>query len=171
MPALGELQFDKKDYNRRLKDLKEYVDVKLDKLIIEKRSLLGAKRRKQAKINEYATTYSKFDSMMPEIVKQKVREQIEMLQEDLINIEQELAKVESQIIDPEGLKMNQEKFLNSLNMLEQQMRARNPVGKDLLAPEIFLNWEIDQQNRVFYRYKDPIELAHKYIKSTFGALD
>ena len=109
--------------------------------------------------------------MTPEIVKQKVREQIEMLQEDLINIEQELAKVESQIIDPEGLKMNQEKFLNSLNMLEQQMRARNPVGKDLLAREIFLNWEIDQQNRVFYRYKDPIELAHKYIKSTFGARD
>jgi len=169
--ALGELKFDEKDYNRHLKDLKEYVDVKLDKLIIEKRSLLGAKRRKQAKINEHATTYSKFDSMTPEIVKQKVREQIEMLQEDLINIEQELAKVESQIIDPEGLKMNQEKFLNSLNMLEQQMRARNPVGKDLLAREIFLNWEIDQQNRVFYRYKDPIELAHKYIKSTFGAPD
>ncbi len=65
--------------------------------------------------------------------------------------------------------MNQEKFLNSLNMLEQQMRARNPVGKDLLAREIFLNWEIDQQNRAFYRYKDPIELAHKYIKSAFGA--
>ena len=147
--ASGELKFDEKDY--------------------EKRSLLGAKRRKQAKINEHATTYSKFDNMTPEIVKQKVREQIEMLQEDLINIEQELAKVESQIIDPEGLKMNQEKFLNSLNMLEQQMRARNPVGKDLLAREIFLNWEIDQQNRVFYKYKDPIELAHKYIKSTFGA--
>lgn len=51
------------------------------------------------------------------------------------------------------------------------MRARNPVGKDLLAREILLNWEIDQQNRVFYRYKDPIELAHKYIKSTFGAPD
>lgn len=92
--ALGELKFDGKDYNRHLKYLKEYVDVKLDKLIIEKRSLLGTKRRKQAKINEYATTYSKFDSTTPEIVK---------------------------------------------------------------------------QNRVFYRYKDPIELAHKYIISTFGA--
>lgn len=37
--------------------------------------------------------------------------------------------------------------------------------------EKFLNWEIGQQNRVFYRYKDPIELVHKYIKSTFGARD
>ncbi len=82
--ALHELRFDEKDYNRHLKDLKEYVDVKLNKLIIEKRSLLGAKRRKQAKINEHATAYSKFDSMTPGIVKQKVREQIEILQEDLM---------------------------------------------------------------------------------------
>ena len=89
----------------------------------------------------------------------------------MINIEQELAKVESQIIDPDGLKMNQEKFLNLLNLLEQQMRGRKPVGKDLLAREIFLNWEIDQQNKAFYRYKDPIELVHQYIKSTFGAPD
>lgn len=80
--ALGELKFDEKDYSRNLKDLKGHVDVKLDKLIIEKRSLLGAKRRKQTKINEH--------------------------------------------------------------VLEQQMRARDPVGKDLLAREIFLNWEIDQ---------------------------
>ncbi len=67
---------------------------------------------------EHATTYSKFDSMTLEIVKQGVRKQIEMRQEDLINIEQELAKVESQIINPDGLKMNQEKFLNSLNSLK-----------------------------------------------------
>ena len=51
------------------------------------------------------------------------------------------------------------------------MINRKPVGKDLLAREIFLNWEIDQQNKAFYRYKDPIELVHQYIKSTFGAPD
>lgn len=169
--ALNELHFDEKDYKRCLELLKNYTDVKLDKLIVEKRSLQGVKNRKKTKLNEYADTYAKFDDKTPEIVKQKTREQFEMLQEDVINVEKEIAKVESQIINPEGLKMNQENFLNSLNLIEKQMRARNPVGKDLLAREILLNWEIDQQNRVFYRYKDPIELAHKYIKSTFGAPD
>lgn len=169
--ALGELHFDEKDYKRHIKDLKNYVDVKLDRLVIEKRSLQGAKNRKQAKINELANTYAKFDDKTPDVVKRKVREQIEMLQEDVINIEQELSKVESQIINPDGLKMNQEKFLNSLNKLEEQMRRGDPVRKDILAREIFLNWEIDQQNRVFYRYKDPIELAHKLLKTQFGAPD
>lgn len=51
------------------------------------------------------------------------------------------------------------------------MRAKNPVEKDIFAREIFLNWEIDQQNKAFYRYKDSIELVHQYIKSTFGAPD
>ena len=67
-----------------------------------------------------------------------------MLQEDVISIERELAKVESQIINPDGLKMNQEKFLNSLNILEEQMRRGDPVKKDILARDIFLNWEINQ---------------------------
>lgn len=169
--ALGELRFDEKDYERCLKYLKEYIDVKLDKLIIEKRSLQGAKNRKQAKINEHANTYANFDNNTPEIVKQKVREQIEMLQEDVISIERELAKVESQIINPDGLKMNQEKFLNSLNILEEQMRRGDPVKKDILARDIFLNWEIDQQNRVFYGYKDPIELTYKLLKCRIGAPD
>ena len=75
------------------------------------------------------------------------------------------------MINPELLKMNQKKFLNWFNSAAKQMRANNPVEKDILARKLFLNCEIDQQNRVFYRYKDPIELAHKYIKSTFGAPD
>lgn len=169
--ALGKLQFNEKDYKRCLKDLKYYVDVKLDKLIIEKRSLQGVRNRKKAKLNEYANTYTKFDSKTPEIVKQKTLEQIEMLQEDIINVEQELAKVESQIINPEGLKMNQEKFLNSLNLLEKQMRRGGPVQKDILARGIFLNWEIDQQNRVFYRYKDPFALTETLLKRINGAPD
>lgn len=94
-----------------------------------------------------------------------------MLQEDIINVEKELAKVESQIINPEGPKMNQENFLNSLNLKEKQMRTKNPVDKDIYAREIFLNWEIDQQNRVFYRYKDPIALTASLLKRINGAPD
>lgn len=85
--ALNELHFDEKDYKRCLKLLKNYTDVKLDKLIVEKRSLQGVKNRKKTKLNEYADTYAKFDDKTPEIVKQKTREQFEMLQEDVINVE------------------------------------------------------------------------------------
>ena len=93
--ALNELHFDEEDYKRCLKLLKNYTDVKLDKLIVEKRSLQGVKNCKNAKLNEYADTYAKFDDKTTEIVKQKTRERIEMLQEDVINVEKELAKVES----------------------------------------------------------------------------
>ena len=51
------------------------------------------------------------------------------------------------------------------------MRRGDPVRKDILARELFLNWEIDQQTRVFYRYKDPIELVRKLLKTQFGAPD
>lgn len=54
--ALNELHFDEEDYKRCLKLLKNYTDVKLDKLIVEKRSLQGVKNRKNAKLNEYADT-------------------------------------------------------------------------------------------------------------------
>lgn len=100
--------------------MRKYVNTKLDELIVEKRSLNGLKSQKEKRVDELAAQYSDLDRSTPEVIKTKLREQIEEIQNEVINIDDQLQKINGKIID-----LTQEKFLNHLNSLGLQMRAVN----------------------------------------------
>ena len=153
--TLDKIEFTEEDYNKFVKSMREYVDTKLDELIVEKRSLNGLKSQKEKRVDELAAQYSDLDKSTPEVIKTKLREQIEEIQNEVINIDDQLQKINEKIIDPTSLKLTQEKFLNLLNSANLKMRAGDPVQKDILARKLFLNLEIDQQKRVSYRWREP----------------
>ena len=153
--TLDKIEFTEEDYNKFVKSMRKYVDTKLDELIVEKRSLNGLKSQKEKRVDELAAQYSTLDKSTPEVIKAKLREQIEEIQNEVINIDDQLQKINEKIIDPTSLKLTQEKFLNLLNSANLKMRAGDPVQKDILARKLFLNLEIDQQKRVSYRWREP----------------
>ena len=100
--------------------MRKYVNTKLDELIVGKRSLNGLKSQKEKRVDELAAQYSDLDKSTPEVIKMKLREQIKEIQNEVINIDDQLQKINRKIID-----LTQEKFLNHLNSLGLQMRAVN----------------------------------------------
>ena len=100
--------------------MRKYVNTKLDELIVGKRSLNGLKSQKEKCVDELAAQYSDLDKSTPEVIKMKLREQIKEIQNEVINIDDQLQKINGKIID-----LTQEKFLNHLNSLGLQMRAVN----------------------------------------------
>lgn len=156
--VLDRIEFNKEDYDIFVKYMRKYVDTKLDELIVEKRSLNGLKSHKERKVDDLASQYSALAKDTPEVVKAKLRQQIEEIQNEVINIDAQLEKINEQIIDPASLKLTQEKFLNLLNSAGVKMRAGDPVEKDILARKLFLNLEIDNQKRVTFRWGEPFNI-------------
>ncbi len=140
--TLDKIEFTEEDYNKFVKSMRKYVDTKLDELIVEKRNLNGLKSQKEKRVDELAAQYSDLDKSTPKVIKTKLREQIEEIQNEVINIDDQLQKINEKIIDPTSLKLTQEKFLNLLNSANLKMRAEDPVQKDILTRKLFLNLEI-----------------------------
>ena len=163
--VLNKIKFTEKEYQGFLKDMKEYTETKLDDLIVEKRSLNGSKTNKERKVDALTLQYSMLGPETPEVVKKTLREQIEALQNEVIEIGHQIEKIDALIVDPESLKLTLEKFLNQLNTLDLQMKSGDPVEKDILARKVFLKLEVDQQKRVTYRLKEPLNLLFPNINS------
>ncbi len=166
---LDRIEFTEENYNEFVKNMKAYVDTKLDELIVEKRSLNGLKSHKERNIDELASQYSALGKDTPDVVKTKLRKQIEALQNEVINIDDQLRKINAQIIDPTSLKLTQEKFLNLLNSASSKMRAGDPIEKDILARKLFLNLEIDNQKRVTFRWREPFNIISDQCNSSKNA--
>ncbi len=156
--VLDGLKFSEGDYEKFARSMQDYIGIKLDELITEKRSLNGLKGCRERKIDELAVKYSEFGKDTPEIIRLKLHKQIEELQNEVINIDEQIEKINEKIIDPTSLKLTQEKFLNLLNSANLKMRVGDPVEKDILARKLFLNLEIDNQKKVSYRWREPFNV-------------
>ena len=168
---LDRLEFTEEEYNKLLKGMKEYVDTKMNDLIIEKRSLNGAKTQKSRKIDELAANYSNLDRTTPEVVRSKLRTEIETLQDEIISIDTKIEQINEQIVDPDSLKITQENFLKQLNSASLKMRSGDPVEKDILARKLYLKLEIDNKNKLTIRYREPFNLLVKNHLNGSGARD
>lgn len=139
------------------------------RIYIEKRSLNGAKTQKSRKIDELAANYSNLDRTTPEVVRSKLRTEIETLQDDIISIDTKIEQINEQIIDPDSLKITQENFLKQLNSASLKMRSGDPVERDILARKLYLKLEIDNKNKLTIRYREPFNLLVKNHLNGFGA--
>jgi hypothetical protein len=68
--------------------------------------------------------------------------------------------------NPEKLRLDLEKFSNSLNSLINRLEKGDLVEKDILVRNRLKNLEIDAQKRVIYRYKSPFNFIFEPEFST-----
>ena len=83
----------------------DYADTRMNDLIIEKHSLNGAKTQKNRKIDELLASYSALDRGTPEVVRKKLRKNIETLQDEVVSIDGKIEQIDEQIVDPGSLKV------------------------------------------------------------------
>ncbi|MDO5480467.1 MAG: hypothetical protein Q4F58_02245 [Candidatus Saccharibacteria bacterium] len=65
----------------------------------------------------------------------------------------EIAELTDKIKRPEQILLTETEFLNLLKNAPQQMRNYDFVGKDILLRSIFLNLQIDKQNKASFLCK------------------
>ena len=88
------------------------------------------------------------------------------LQNNVVNIDERIKQIEAKIKNPEKLRLDLEKFSNSLNSLINRLEKGDLVEKDILVRNMVSNLEIDAQKRVIYRYKSPFNFIFEPEFST-----
>ena len=81
------------------------------------------------------------------------KQKIEELQANIVRLESEIEELTDKIKRPEQILLTETEFLNLLKNAPQQMRNYDFVGKDILLRSIFLNLQIDKQNKASFLCK------------------
>ena len=111
------------------------------------------------------------DKSTPEIVRTKLRKEIESLQDEIINLDTKIERIDEKIVDPDSLKITQENFLKQLNSASFKMGSGDPAEKDILARKLYLKLEVDNKNKLSIRYREPFSLLVKNHLNGSGARD
>jgi hypothetical protein len=122
-----------------------YTDAKMNDILARKGSIQAEKNNKQRQIDALTEQYTELGKSAAKQAKDRIKQQIDARQLEIIKLDDELTEVNGKIVNPSKLKLTAENFLNSLNSLDLQMKAADMLQMDLLARKIFLNLEIDQQ--------------------------
>lgn len=146
----------KYDFTSFIYDMSEYADKKMQEATVEKHELLGQRTQKQRKIDNLAEKYAELDKESPKAVKDKLKKDMADLQNDVVNIDERIKQIEAKIKNPEKLRLDLEKFLNSLNSLINRLEQGDLVEKDILVRNMVSNLEIDAQKRWFTDINHPL---------------
>ncbi len=144
----------KYDFTSFIYDMSEYADKKMQEATVEKHELLGQRTQKQRKIDNLAEKYAELDKESPKAVKDKLKKDMADLQNDVVNIDERIKQIEAKIKNPEKLRLDLEKFLNSLNSLINRLEQGDLVEKDFWC-EIWFRTSKLMHKKVIYRYKSP----------------
>ena len=153
---LSKLHFTESQYADFVKNMREYIDVKMEDILAQKRSLQAKKNNKQHQIDALAQQYAGLGKDAPQAAKDRVKQQLNAKKIEMTRLDDEL-EINEKIVDSAKLKLTAENFLNLLNSLDLQMRAADMLQMDVLARKIFLNLKIDQQKTILYRHKEPFQ--------------
>lgn len=145
--------------------MRTYTDAKMDDILARKRSVQVEMNNKQRQIDALAEQYTELGKDAPKQAKDRIKQQIDARQLEIIKLDDELTEINEKIVNPSKLKLTAENFLNSINSLDLQMKAADMLQMDLLTRKIFLNLEINHQKTVLYRYKEPFQMLISGLNS------
>lgn len=153
--VLDELKPTKADYEKYLAVANKYATEKTDELRVEKRSLSGrlAHLRKEVEEEERSYKAISLNPNTPQATLTSSTQRLTTLQNEIVDLEDEIAEITTKLKKPEQAVMSEKEFLNFLKTAADEMRKRNMVGKDILFRKIFLNAQINKQNEVVFLCK------------------
>lgn len=153
--VLDKIKPTKQDYKRYLEVASTYTEEKKDELSQERRSKLGALSSYKQELTEKTEAYKAMSKRgnAPGAALDSSKRQIEELQTNIVRLEGEVEELTDKIKRPEQILLTEAEFLNLLKNAPQQMRKADFVGKDILLRSIFLNLQIDKQNKATFLCK------------------
>ena len=92
-------------------------------------------------------------SDVSEIAIKVSKQKMEELQVNIVRLEGEIEELTDKIKRPEQILLTETEFLNLLKNTPQQTRNYDFVGKDILLRSIFLNLQINKQNKASFLCK------------------
>ena len=168
---LSKLKMSAEQYDYYNDSIAKFSEDKIAELRLERRSLEGAKKQKEAKIKDLSRNLAKLPENAPEVAKNAIIEDIEDLQNEVIDLSKEINDLASRIVNPDDLKTSIEEFLNLANNGENKMRAGTSVEKDILARTMLLNIEIDDKKEPVFLWKEPFNSLLELANVNSGAPD
>ncbi|HIA91933.1 TPA: hypothetical protein EYO12_02340 [Candidatus Saccharibacteria bacterium] len=163
--VLDTLKFTEKEYNQYSKRMEEFTAEKIVELRTEKRSLTGRKSNLESSFKTKSRQLAELGKSSPAFT--TLETDLEVMQDELLDLEDEIAKIEAKLVNPTKIKMTKDKFLNLANTASDKMRAGTPLEKDVLARIMLLNFTIDDERAPSYLWKEPFDslLKAKNIRS------
>lgn len=156
------LNFTEKEYQQYSDGLDKITGVNRRKMSIQLHSMEGSLKSLKQDIRERSLGIVKF-SKGSRIAKEnndeinKLAVQEESLTKDIIDLRAKLAT-------PEQDKLSMEQFLNLSDNAAAIVQAGNPVVKDIICREIFLNLIVDEENVLSHQLKEPFATLLKQRK-------
>lgn len=153
--ALDSIKPTKQDYAHYLKVAAMYTDEKKEEMQQERYSKVGIlsryKTEQAGEIKNQKAMAKRKD--ISDIAMADSTQKIEELQKNIIRLEDEIGDLNAKIHSPEQVLLTEQEFLNLLKNAPKQMRNYDFVGKDILLRSIFLNLQIDAQNKATFLCK------------------
>ena len=153
--VLDQLKPTKQEYRRYLKMAKDFTDSRKEELQIDIRSCVGTisqYKNEQKEEVEYRKQLMK-NPKTPAVVLAETDRKINDLQMDIDRVTARLNELKDKRDRPEKTIMTEKDFLNLLENASQQMEDYDFVGKDILLRKLFLNLQIDKENKVSFLCK------------------
>ena len=154
--AIEALNFNKKEIEEIRQKLSDYIEYRHDELLTEKLRINATIKNKQHRLEELTQAYVDLGKNAPKEAYKLLKSQMEDCKNDIVSLQSDRDAVDEKIFDPEQVSEILQELTNNLSSLGFKMRNANSWEKDQLARKILTNIEIDNKNRVTYRYKRPI---------------
>lgn len=155
--AIEKLNFNKKkDVDRIRADLREYIDHRHGELVTEKLRLNAQIKVKMRRQEQLSQAYLDLDKDAPEEAKKLLNQQIEECRQDIVSLQADRDVIAARIFDPAAAEEILAEITNKLSSLGFKIRNANSWEKDQLARKLLTNIELSDDERLIYRYKEPI---------------
>lgn len=154
--ALDALNFTKKEIEYIRKDLTDYITFRHDEFVNEKLRISATIKNKQRHLEELTQSYVDLGKDAPKEAYQLVNDRMDECKNDIASLQADYEEIKEKIFDPKQAEDILQELTNSISSLGFKMRNGSSWEKDQLARKILTNIEIDNKNRVTYRYKRPV---------------
>ena len=151
------------------KRMEDFTDENIIELRTEKRSLIGKKSNLEASFKTRSRQLGELGKSSPAFA--TLEADPEAMQDESIDLEDEIANIESKLASPAKIKMTKDEFLNLANTSADKMRAGTPLEKDVIARIMLLNLHLDDEKAPSYLWEEPFDSLLEAQKSYSGTLD
>lgn len=109
-------------------------------------------------------------SPVQEIAKKKIEEQMLKLNSETEGLDKSIATLQRELSDPEKNKLSLKDFLNFSKTAAAKLENANAVGKDTICREIFLNFQVGNDEVTGYELKEPFKTLWQNRKPPKGGV-
>ena len=150
------------DYKRYYEGINGIMGEKREKVQMELNSKRGALKAVKREIDDISLALLKHVDNKGSTIYKSGENKLRTLESKRVEIEADIAKIESQLTDPEKDKLTLEQFLNLSKNAVLLAKSDIPEVKDQICRYLFLNLTVDNDKVASYRLKPPF---HEMLKS------